>query len=196
MNAGRQSRLAQKSSLVSCLALYSQDDAHSFDAACRQIAARRPPGLLRACRAPASSGVVIGPRYGEDAAVIDMGEKYLVAKTDPITFTEERIGWYAVHINANDIATLGARPRWFLATLLLPEGRATRELARRIFRDILRTCRSLGIALVRRPHRNHRRIAASHRRGPDAGGGGKIRVDSQREPAARRPHHPDARRGD
>jgi hydrogenase maturation factor len=104
-------------------------------------------GLLRACRPPASSGVVIGPRYGEDAPVIDIGEKYLVAKTDPITFTEERIGWYAVNINANDIATLGARPRWFLATLLLPEGRTTPQLARRVFLDILHACRSLGIAL-------------------------------------------------
>jgi len=104
-------------------------------------------GLLRACHPPASSGVVIGPRYGEDAAVIDLGAKYLVAKTDPITFTEERIGWYAVHINANDIAALGARPRWFLATVLLPEGSTTRELAQRIFLDILHTCRVLGIAL-------------------------------------------------
>jgi hydrogenase maturation factor len=104
-------------------------------------------GLLRACRPAASSRVVIGPRYGEDAAVINMGKKYLVAKTDPITFTAERIGWYAVHINANDIATLGARPRWFLATVLLPEGRATPQLARRIFQDILRTCRALGVTL-------------------------------------------------
>ncbi|MGA3322909.1 MAG: AIR synthase family protein [Terriglobia bacterium] len=104
-------------------------------------------GLLRVCHPPASSGVVIGPRYGEDAAVIDIGAKYLVAKTDPITFTEEHIGWYAVHINANDIATLGARPRWFLATLLLPESRTTPGLAKRIFLDILHTCRMLGIAL-------------------------------------------------
>jgi hydrogenase maturation factor len=104
-------------------------------------------GLLRACRPPASSGVVIGPRYGEDAAVIDLGTKYLVAKTDPITFTEERIGWYAVNINANDIAALGARPRWFLATVLLPEGRTTPDLAQEIFLDILHTCRELGIAL-------------------------------------------------
>jgi hydrogenase maturation factor len=76
-----------------------------------------------------------------------MGAKYLVAKTDPITFTEELIGWYAVNINANDIATLGARPRWFLATLLLPESRTTAQLARGIFREILQTCRGLGIAL-------------------------------------------------
>jgi hydrogenase maturation factor len=104
-------------------------------------------GLLRACVTPASSGVVIGPRYGEDAAVIDIGARYLVAKTDPITFTQERIGWYAVNINANDIATLGARPRWFLATLLLPEGCTTPELARQIFMDILGTCHALGITL-------------------------------------------------
>jgi hydrogenase maturation factor len=91
--------------------------------------------------------VVIGPRYGEDAAVIDLGAKYLVAKTDPITFAEESLGWYAVNINANDIATLGARPRCFLATLLLPERRTTPELARGIFLDILRACRRLSITL-------------------------------------------------
>lgn len=104
-------------------------------------------GLLRRCRPQAPSGVVIGPRYGEDAAVIDIGSKYLVVKTDPVTFTEEHIGWYAVNVNANDIATMGATPRWFLATLLLPEGRTTRQIARHIFLDILRTCRSLGITL-------------------------------------------------
>ncbi len=103
--------------------------------------------LLARCPLPKHSGVVIGPRFGEDAAVIDLGAKYLVAKTDPITFTAERIGWYAVNVNANDIATLGARPRWFLATLLLPEKGATEALAKSIFNDILGACRRLGITL-------------------------------------------------
>ncbi len=103
--------------------------------------------LLATCPIPKSSRVVLGPRLGEDAAVIDWGSRYLVAKTDPITFTAERLGWYAVNINANDVATLGARPRWFLATLLLPEGRATPALVRRIFRDALRACRALGVTL-------------------------------------------------
>jgi hydrogenase expression/formation protein HypE len=110
-----------------------------------------PPRVLQAllarCPVARSSGVVIGPRFGEDAAVIDWGPKYLVAKTDPITFTADRIGWYAVNINANDLATLGARPRWFLATLLLPEGGATPTLASRIFDDILGACRALGVTL-------------------------------------------------
>src|SRR2546422_11337895 len=56
--------------------------------------------------------VVVGPRVGEDAAVIDMGDRYLVATTDPITFATAEIGWYALHVNANDIAGHGRRPRW------------------------------------------------------------------------------------
>jgi hydrogenase maturation factor len=104
-------------------------------------------GFLAACQVPKRSRVVLGPRFGEDAAVIDMGAKYLVAKTDPITFTSERIGWYAVNINANDVATLGARPLWFLATLLLPEKGTSFSLVRNIFRDTLQACRELGVTL-------------------------------------------------
>jgi hydrogenase expression/formation protein HypE len=91
--------------------------------------------------------VVVGPKVGEDAAVIDFGEKYLVAKTDPITFTAERIGWYAVNINANDVAVMGARPKWFLATVLLPEGKTSRKLADDIFDDIRAACQELGVSL-------------------------------------------------
>ena len=59
--------------------------------------------------------VLVGPGIGGDAAVIDTGgEKLLVAKTDPITFAADLIGWYAVHVNANDVACMGARPEWFL----------------------------------------------------------------------------------
>ncbi len=91
--------------------------------------------------------VVVGPRVGQDAAVIDFGDKYLIAKTDPITFTAERIGWYAVNINANDVAVMGARPRWFLATVLLPEGRTSRELADGVFEDIRLACEELEVSL-------------------------------------------------
>jgi hydrogenase maturation factor len=110
-----------------------------------------PPHILQAllaqCRVSRHSRVVLGPRFGEDAAVIDFGANYLVAKTDPITFTAERIGWYAVNVNANDVATLGARPLWFLATLLLPEKAASLPLVRKIFGETLRACRKLGVAL-------------------------------------------------
>ena len=91
--------------------------------------------------------IIVGPKIGEDAAVIDFGKKYLVAKTDPITFTTHRIGWYAVNINANDIATMGATPKWFLATLLLPEGKTNAKLASQIFRDIIQSTQALNITL-------------------------------------------------
>lgn len=91
--------------------------------------------------------VVVGPRVGEDALVIDFGDRLLVAKTDPITFATDEIGWYAVNVNANDIATTGATARWFLATLLLPEGRTTKQLVETIFAQMSQACRSLGIAL-------------------------------------------------
>jgi len=91
--------------------------------------------------------VVVGPRVGEDAAVLDLGHTYLVAKSDPITFTAHRIGWYALQVNANDVACMGARPRWFLATLLLPSS-STEESVSRIFADLLEACRALGVTLV------------------------------------------------
>ena len=89
--------------------------------------------------------LIVGPGIGEDAAAIDMGNCVLVAKTDPITFATDRIGWYAVNVNANDVATMGARPRWFLATVLMPEKDASLEMADSIFNDITSACRSLGV---------------------------------------------------
>jgi hydrogenase expression/formation protein HypE len=91
--------------------------------------------------------LVIGPRIGEDAAVLDMGERYLVVKSDPITFATGQIGWYVVHINANDLATMGAMPRWLLLTLLLPERRTGRALVEEIFRQVSQACQELGIIL-------------------------------------------------
>ena len=38
------------------------------------------------------SRVVLGASPGEDAALIDMGDRYLVAKSDPITFATDLIG--------------------------------------------------------------------------------------------------------
>ena len=93
--------------------------------------------------------VIVGPGIGEDAAVIDTGgPRYLIAKTDPITFTADQIGWYAVHINANDIATKGGRPMWYLATLLLPEELTTETMVEKIFHDTLKACESIGVSLI------------------------------------------------
>jgi hydrogenase expression/formation protein HypE len=92
--------------------------------------------------------VILGPKVGEDAAVLNMGDRYLVAKSDPITFATDAIGWYAVHVNANDVACSGAAPRWFLATLLLPENRADAAMVDDIFAQIAQACKEVGATLV------------------------------------------------
>ena len=110
---------------------------------------------LLARQAPSDPRVVLGPGIGCDAAVIDccapscgQAGRYLVAKTDPITFASDEIGWYAVHVNANDVACTGAAPRWFLATLLLPEDRTPPTLVDAIFDQIANACRELDVTLV------------------------------------------------
>jgi hydrogenase expression/formation protein HypE len=74
-----------------------------------------------------------------------MGEKCLVAKTDPITHVKWKIGHYAVHINANDIAAMGGTPLWFLATILVPPGTHAGEIEE-IFMQISEGCKALGVA--------------------------------------------------
>ena len=93
------------------------------------------------------SDVILGPSPGEDAAVIDLGGQYLVATTDPITFATQDIGWYAVNVNANDIACCGAEPRWFMATILLPEN-ASAALAEQIFAQIHDAADALSVSVV------------------------------------------------
>ena len=91
--------------------------------------------------------VLLGPKVGEDAAVLDMGERLLVVTSDPVTFASDQIGWYAVQVNANDVACAGASPLWFLATLLLPE-RSTEADAEEVFSQIVEACRAVGATLV------------------------------------------------
>ena len=74
-----------------------------------------------------SSLEMLTPRLGEDAAAIDVEAGCLVVAADPITLTAEGIGWSAVAVNANDLAVMGVRPRWFLATVLLPVPCETRS---------------------------------------------------------------------
>jgi len=91
--------------------------------------------------------LLVGPQIGEDAAVIDAGDRYLVVATDPVTFATDQIGRYAVHVNANDVAVMGARPLWCFVVMLLPENRATPEMAETIMADVRAACEELGVAL-------------------------------------------------
>ena len=90
--------------------------------------------------------VAVGPGIGLDAAAVDLGNQFLVAKTDPITLVGEEIGSYALAINANDLATMGAIPRWFLTTMLFPAGTTAPQVTR-VFSQVSRACRHLRVAM-------------------------------------------------
>ena len=110
-----------------------------------------PPDLLAQLLEQANvqdPSVILGPRMGEDAALIDGGgENYLVVSSDPITFAAEQLGWYAVHVNANDIAATGGTPRWMAMTVILPDG-SLPQLAQDIMRQTVDACAEIGVALV------------------------------------------------
>ena len=91
--------------------------------------------------------VLTKPGIGEDTAAVDIREdEVLVLKSDPITFATEGIGKYAVLVNANDIVTAGAIPRWFLATLMFPIGTSA-FMIRDVMEELSTVCRSCKITL-------------------------------------------------
>jgi hydrogenase maturation factor len=91
--------------------------------------------------------IIINPGVGEDTAAVNVAsEEVLVLKSDPITFATDSIGQYAVLINANDIATSGAKPRWLLTTLLFPCGVTPYEI-RKVINELKTFCRHWDITL-------------------------------------------------
>jgi hydrogenase expression/formation protein HypE len=95
----------------------------------------------------ADPSVIINPGIGEDIAAVDVsGEEVLILKSDPITFATDAIGHYAVLINANDIATSGAAPRWLLTTLLFPCGTTASRIFQALY-DLKTVCDQWGITL-------------------------------------------------
>ncbi|TVR76054.1 MAG: hydrogenase expression protein [Sphaerobacteraceae bacterium] len=109
-----------------------------------------PGDLLAGLLAGIEAGddVLVGPGIGRDAAAVRVGDQILVMKTDPITFPTADVGWYLVNINANDIACMGAVPRWLLVTALLPEASTTPALVESIFAGLRNACADVGCSLI------------------------------------------------
>jgi len=91
--------------------------------------------------------VVLGPSAGFDGAVIDVGNKSLIVSMDPITGAVERIGWLAVNVNANDIATFGVEPTLFSSCILLPE-KDERKTLETICTQMDKAAKDLRIAII------------------------------------------------
>jgi len=91
--------------------------------------------------------VVLKPSIGEDAAIVKAGNEVLAISSDPITGAEEWLGWLAVHVSANDIATRGVQPRWFNSIILLPRN-STTELVEKICTQMDKAAHQLNVAII------------------------------------------------
>jgi hydrogenase maturation factor len=98
---------------------------------------RRTDGSLR-----------LGPGRGLDAAVLEVGGRVLVTATDPVTFATVEPGTYAVVVNANDVAVLGARPRWFQVVCLLADRQENAEFLDAAMAQIETQLDQLGAVLI------------------------------------------------
>ena len=133
---------------------------------------------------PADPSVLIGAAIGEDAAALDIqADEVLVLASDPVTLAADSLSRYAVLVNANDVATSGATPRWFIATLLFPPGSTASEIIA-LTAHIQAVCSRARHLPVRRPHRDHRCGIAAARGGDHGGDGVAGAVDRQAEDAA------------
>lgn len=93
------------------------------------------------------SEVVLGPSAGIDGAILDVGTKNAIVSMDPITGAVERIGWEAININANDVATFGVEPAFFFSCIMLPEN-ADSKTVETISTQMHNAAKELGIAIV------------------------------------------------
>ncbi len=91
--------------------------------------------------------VLVKPEVGADASVIKLDDGALVLSSDPITGSLKNPGRLSVHVNANDVASMGADPKWFLLTLFMPED-ADRSDIKQVMEEARKACEELGISLV------------------------------------------------
>ncbi len=93
--------------------------------------------------------VIIGPNIGVDAAVIDVSNLpgKMVVSQDPITGAGKKAGFHVVNICANDVASMGAKPMFFLSTIIMPKG-TTEDDLETVSRDIEKTAKDLGVSIV------------------------------------------------
>jgi len=92
--------------------------------------------------------VILGPQVGEDAAVIDLGDgRVLVTHSDSISAAYELIGWLSINVVANDVAVTGARPKWFLISLMIPS-EAGYESVKAVMDGVSEAANSLRASVV------------------------------------------------
>jgi thiamine-monophosphate kinase len=99
------------------------------------------------------TNAAVGP--GDDAAAIEIGDKYLVVSTDVVSrathlpkgMTDWQIGWFAAAVNFSDIAAMGAKPVGLLLAYVLPRSLPFDDL-KRIMKGAQDCCKMVGADLL------------------------------------------------
>jgi hydrogenase expression/formation protein HypE len=95
--------------------------------------------------------VRLGPTYGADFGVVDVGGRVLALATDPVFVLRdlgvERAAWFAFHICVSDVALSGLPPAHLSVALNLPRGTST-ETFDDIWTVFDREARELGASIT------------------------------------------------
>jgi hydrogenase expression/formation protein HypE len=91
--------------------------------------------------------VILGATFGEDVALTRVGSDILVSHLDPIIGAINNIGWLAVHVACNDIATCGTPPRWIQVLVLIPH-KEDEPLLKQIMSDVKRGADEIGVSII------------------------------------------------
>jgi len=95
--------------------------------------------------------IIVGPKFGVDFSVIDVGDRVLIVEVDPVfvvpEYGWERSAWFSIHILASDVAVSGVPPRYLFVDLNLPLKMTDEELAT-FWRLFHAEAEKLGVAIA------------------------------------------------
>ncbi|MDG6998218.1 MAG: hypothetical protein JRN15_03790 [Nitrososphaerota archaeon] len=92
-------------------------------------------------------GLLVPPEVGVDIGVWKSRGRFIVSSSDPITGAGSRIGWHAVNVSVNDVATSGIMPEALNIVALFPSGTTTMAI-RKVISEINKTARNLGVSVA------------------------------------------------
>jgi len=95
--------------------------------------------------------ILVGPQHGVDVGIVQIGNKAVSIKADPVFIVPEygweRAAWFAIHILASDSVTCALKPKFFSIDLNLPM-EMTKQQLELMWDTMHRECEKLGVSIV------------------------------------------------
>jgi len=95
--------------------------------------------------------ILVGPQHGVDVGIVEIGNKAVSIKADPVFIVPEygweRAAWFAFHILASDSATCALKPKYFSIDLNLPMTMTKWQL-QIVWETVHRECEKWGVSVI------------------------------------------------